>query len=427
MRERNEKKKLKIQVKKFKWGEEHSEIFESIKIAVANKTKIHYYDTKLATRVKCNASHSGLGASLEQQKAEGEWVPIAFASRYLNIQEKKYSTNELELLAVVWSVDRFKHYLLGKELVIATDHKALVSALDENRPNKTYQSRLTRWVDRLLPYQFKVVHIPGKDRGIVDYLSRDPKGEPWQESVLDEKFVVTSIESFHKALDCLHSRCSDHDGLDRNKNVLEFSGIDQNVSNQNTSSNSCYGNQNGQKWTKHDRNKSKTSSRLFKRERGENSKISLSQSCQPIQSVETLKIIGNLSHHENKEMKTDEASKNGKGRKMVRIQDRNSIDTLREEVTETTLQRTRTIQRTSTKSDSENLDSDDIPQVEWKAMNRQLLANTGNSGQSTSTAVTAQPALVSFWELIGAERDDGVRSHFVDAESENTFSEHIKR
>ena len=104
----------------------------------------------------------------------------------------------MELLAVVWSVDRFKHYLLGKEFVIATDHKALVSALDENKSNKTYQSRLTRWVDRLLPYQFKVIHIPGKDMGMVDYLSRDPNGEPWPESVLDEKFVVTSIESFLK-------------------------------------------------------------------------------------------------------------------------------------------------------------------------------------------------------------------------------------
>ena len=147
LREENEKKKLKsvkIQVEKFEWGEEHSQIFELIKIAVANITKIHYYDPKMATRVKCDASHSGLGATLEQQKAEGEWVPIAFASRYLNIQEKKYLTNELELLAVVWAVDRFKHYLLGKEFVVATDHKALVSSLDEIRSNKTYQSRLNR-------------------------------------------------------------------------------------------------------------------------------------------------------------------------------------------------------------------------------------------------------------------------------------------
>ena len=80
---------MKVQVKKFEWKEEHSEKFESIKAAVANITKIHYYDPSLATRVKCDASHSGLGASLEQQNVEGEWIPIAFASRYLNTQEKK--------------------------------------------------------------------------------------------------------------------------------------------------------------------------------------------------------------------------------------------------------------------------------------------------------------------------------------------------
>ena len=69
LREENEKKKLKsvkIQAKKFEWEEKHSEIFESIKAAVANITNIHYYDPKLATRVKCDASHSGLGATLEQ-------------------------------------------------------------------------------------------------------------------------------------------------------------------------------------------------------------------------------------------------------------------------------------------------------------------------------------------------------------------------
>ena len=107
--------------------------------------------------------------------------------------------------------------------------------------------------------------------GIVDYLSRNPKGEPRLESVLDEKFVVTSIESFHKALDCLNSRLSDHDRLDWNENVLEYSRIDQNVSNQNTSSTRCYGNQNGPKRTKHDRNERNEDSRSFQREKFENS------------------------------------------------------------------------------------------------------------------------------------------------------------
>ena len=223
LKEENQKTKLKnmkLPVKKFERGEwTHCGI--AIKEAVANITKVHYYDANRETSVKCDSSHDGLGDTLEQQKEEGLWVPISFASRYLNSQEKNYSSNELELLAVVWAVDRYKHYLLGKPFTIATDHKALTSALDGNKSNKTYQSRLTRWVDRLLPYQFKIVHIPGRDMGIVDYLSRDPFNDPWPESELDEKFVVASINSFHKALDCMNSRLEGIGSLNRNENVLE--------------------------------------------------------------------------------------------------------------------------------------------------------------------------------------------------------------
>ena len=85
-------------------------MFDAIKNAVANISKLYYYDANRETRVICDASHNGLGATLEQQTYEGSWVPISFASRYLNIQEKKYATNELDLLAVVWAVDRYKHY-----------------------------------------------------------------------------------------------------------------------------------------------------------------------------------------------------------------------------------------------------------------------------------------------------------------------------
>ena len=78
-------------------------------------SKIHYNDAKRNTRVNSDASHIGFGPHFG-------CAPISFASRYLNVQEKKYSTNKLELLAAVWAVDRYKHYLLGKEFTIATDH-----------------------------------------------------------------------------------------------------------------------------------------------------------------------------------------------------------------------------------------------------------------------------------------------------------------
>ena len=164
---------------------------------------------------------------------------------------KKNSTNELELLAVSWAVDRYKHYFLGKVFIITTDHKALTSALAGNKSNIAYQSRLTRWVDGLLPYQFKIIHIPGKYMGIVDYLSRDPYNDPWPESELDKKFVVATIDSFHKLLDRMNSMLENNGWLNWNENLLENSR--RNVAKQSSLS-GCNGNQNGQKRATLDRN-----------------------------------------------------------------------------------------------------------------------------------------------------------------------------
>ena len=88
LKEENQKKKLrnmKLPVKTFEWGYEHTVVFNTIKEAVTNITKVYYYDATRETRVECNASHEGLGATLEQHDDEGLWVPISFASRYLNV------------------------------------------------------------------------------------------------------------------------------------------------------------------------------------------------------------------------------------------------------------------------------------------------------------------------------------------------------
>ena len=78
------------------------------------------------------------------------------------------------ILEVVWASENFKYYLYGAHFTLQMDQQALVSALKENRENKTYQSRQIKWVDRLLPFHFSHEHIPGKNRGFVDYLSRNP-------------------------------------------------------------------------------------------------------------------------------------------------------------------------------------------------------------------------------------------------------------
>ena len=92
LKEENRKKKLKkmkLPVTKFEWGDEDTVEFVAIRNAVASISKVNYYDANRETRIKSDASHNGLGATLEQQIDEGLWVPISFASRYLNTQEKK--------------------------------------------------------------------------------------------------------------------------------------------------------------------------------------------------------------------------------------------------------------------------------------------------------------------------------------------------
>ena len=180
---------------KLDWNDEHSTAFNNIKAKIHQIIENKHFDTTKQTRVKCDASAKGLGACIEQ-KHENEWHTIAFASRFLNKHESRYSTNELELLAVVWSLEHFKHYLFGTEFTLQTDHRALLTALNENRGNKTYQSRLTRWVDRLLPFNFNLEHIPGKNMGFADYLSRHPKNNPPPPSSDDTQYIVNLINDF---------------------------------------------------------------------------------------------------------------------------------------------------------------------------------------------------------------------------------------
>ena len=103
-------------------------------------------------------------------------MAVAYASRFLNSFEEKYSVNELELLGVVWAIEQFKYYLYGKHFTVNTDHQALVSALNESERSKGSQSILTRWNDRIIPFHFDIKHLAGNKMGLIDYMSRNPVG-----------------------------------------------------------------------------------------------------------------------------------------------------------------------------------------------------------------------------------------------------------
>ena len=141
---------------------------------------------------------------LEQLDCEG-WKTMAFGSHFLNNNEERYSVNELELLGVVWSIENFKYYLFGKNFTVLTDHRALLSVLKTHRSNKSYNSRLTRWIDRLLPFDFNIEHIPGTRMGLVDYFSRQLNQKAKSITQYDEKFMVETISRIRDAITSLFS------------------------------------------------------------------------------------------------------------------------------------------------------------------------------------------------------------------------------
>ena len=108
---------------KFICNENHQTHFEHIKTTIANATENTQFNPTFETRVKCNASRQGLGSALEQLDCEG-WKTVAFASRFLNGNEERYSINELELLGVVWAVEFFEYYIFV--LIVQINHIDLI-------------------------------------------------------------------------------------------------------------------------------------------------------------------------------------------------------------------------------------------------------------------------------------------------------------
>ena len=78
-----------------------------------------------------------------QQKEQEGWQSISYALRFLNALETKYSTDELELLSVVWALEQFRNYVYGTRFMVLANYDALTRLL-KNKGNKTFTSQLTR-------------------------------------------------------------------------------------------------------------------------------------------------------------------------------------------------------------------------------------------------------------------------------------------
>ena len=149
------------------WTELAMTNFDKLKQALICEPVLKLPNPNIPFSLRTDASGVGLGALLVQYY-DGVAFPIRYASRKLQGAEKNYSTIERECLAIVFGIQRFKYYLLGKQFFLEVDHRPLIYL----NKLKNSNARLMRWALALQPYRFTLIHIPGQSNVGADFLSR---------------------------------------------------------------------------------------------------------------------------------------------------------------------------------------------------------------------------------------------------------------
>ena len=130
-------------------------------------TVLSYPDDSKKYIVGTDASNYGLGAWIGQYHGNNLRI-LSYASRSLSPAERKYSPTKMELLAVVFAVEKFSNYVSTQKFELRTDHRALTFLFTQKYPN----TMILNWFDKLMGLDFDIVHVPGNANAMADPLSR---------------------------------------------------------------------------------------------------------------------------------------------------------------------------------------------------------------------------------------------------------------
>lgn len=178
------------------WGDAQKAEFEEVKDLMTCAPTLKPFNMNAPTRLSTDASSFGLGAAILQE-VEGEWQPIAFASRSMTPTERRYAQIEKEALAICWAAEKFHYFLAGRAFDVETDHKPLVSLLGTKELARL-PIRLQRFRLRMLSYSYRIFYTPGNKLVLADLLSRDWRSEAMPAegsiSVLDDELTEQLME-----------------------------------------------------------------------------------------------------------------------------------------------------------------------------------------------------------------------------------------
>ena len=152
-----------------RFSDQHLASFKKAKTAIAKSALLMHPIPDAPIELWTDASDFGIGSTLVQLH-ENVWRPISFWSKALNKAQRSYAAFDKELLAISYSIVHFREFVEAQRVVVRTDHKPLVSALEKKSDKfsplqRRHLSFISQFVD-------SIQYRKGQENVVADTLSR---------------------------------------------------------------------------------------------------------------------------------------------------------------------------------------------------------------------------------------------------------------
>jgi len=126
-------------------------------------------------RVEADASDYTTEGVLSVKCGVEKWRLVAFISKSLNATEQNYKIHDKEMLAVIWYLELWRHYLKGAKVKfkIWMDHKNLQYFMTSQKLNQ----RQAKWALYLLQFDFTLKRVLGKSIEKAEEVKNDNKDQ----------------------------------------------------------------------------------------------------------------------------------------------------------------------------------------------------------------------------------------------------------
>ena len=163
----------------FLWLPEHQVEFNQLKNILSSDLIVRHFDHRRQLYLLTDASRLfgigyGLGHMEHDQSGKEVFKIVNCGSNGLTPTQQRYSTIELECLAIVWAILKCSFYLRGlPTFSVYTDHKPLYGVFQKDIFDLA-SPRLQRLREKVAMFTFDVHWVPGKTHFTADALSRAP-------------------------------------------------------------------------------------------------------------------------------------------------------------------------------------------------------------------------------------------------------------